>query len=62
MREILQRVSYALFHLQCAAAKTLDQFFVAVSHSSFLYVLLTTCRQEDISEPPLGGEASELWY
>jgi len=50
MREILQRVSSALFHLQRAAAESPDRSVVAVSHSSFLRVLLATCCQEDLSE------------
>jgi len=48
MREVLERVSKSLYQLQRAASKAPGRSVVAVSHSSFLRVLLATCQQTNL--------------
>mmetsp|Transcript_63558 Transcript_63558/g.74437 ORF Transcript_63558/g.74437 Transcript_63558/m.74437 type:complete len:346 (+) Transcript_63558:162-1199(+) len=50
MREILQRASSSLYQLQRAASKNPGRSVVAVSHSSFLKVLLAVCQENNLLE------------
>lgn len=51
MRDILQRVSNSLYQMQRAASNNPDRSIIAVSHSSFLRVILAICEQKDILTP-----------